>query len=80
MLSIVKLIILAELRQALHVKHWEGDYTDRTQISITKWEKCTHYRGWITGKNSCLQKGDHTDGQYITSFAEQLTKTFEVLV
>ena len=27
-----------------------------------------------------LQDGDHTDGHYITLFAEQLTRTFEVLV
>ena len=27
-----------------------------------------------------MQDGDHTDGHYITLFAEQLTRTFEVLV
>ena len=32
------------------------------------------------GPDYCLQDGDHTDGHYITLFAEQLTRTFEVLV
>ena len=27
-----------------------------------------------------MHHGDHTDGHYITMFAEQLTRTFEVLV
>ena len=27
-----------------------------------------------------MQDGDHIDGHYITMFAEQLTRTFEVLV
>ena len=27
-----------------------------------------------------MQDGDHSDGHYITLFAEQLTRTFEVLV
>ena len=27
-----------------------------------------------------MQYGDHTDGDYITLFAEQLTRSFEVLV
>ena len=34
-------------------------------------EKCT---------DICLQDGYHTGGHYITLFAEQLTRTFEVLV
>ena len=29
---------------------------------------------------SSLQDGDHTDGYFITLFAEQLTRSFEVLV
>ena len=34
----------------------------------------------VQGTYSCLQGGDHTDGHYITLFAEQLTRTYEVLV
>ena len=34
----------------------------------------------LQGTYSCLQDGNHTDGHYITLFAEQLTRTFEVLV
>ena len=37
----------------------------------------------LQGKGSYrgeMQDGDHTDGHYITPFAEQLTRTFEVLV
>ena len=39
------------------------------------------YERNVQGIDSCLQDGDHTDGHYITLlFAEQLTRTFEVLV
>ena len=31
-------------------------------------------------QDSCLLDGDYTDGHYITLFAEQLTRTFEVIV
>ena len=34
----------------------------------------------IQGTDSSLQDGDHTDGCFITLFAEQLTRPFEVLV
>ena len=39
----------------------------------------------VKGTERCLQDGDHTDGHYITLhhtavFAEQLTRTFQVLV
>ena len=34
----------------------------------------------IQGTDSSLQDGDHTDGYFITLFAEQLTRPFEVLV
>ena len=34
----------------------------------------------VQGTNKCLIDGDHTDGHYNTMFAEQLTRTFEVLV
>ena len=34
----------------------------------------------VQGTDSCWQDGDHTDGHYTTLFAEQLTRTFEVLV
>ena len=37
----------------------------------------------VQGTDSCLQDGNHTDGQSIISrimFTEQLTRTFEVLV
>ncbi len=42
------------------------------------------YRKWmlqVTGSyRGQMQDGDHTGGHYITMFAEQLTRTFEVLV
>ena len=42
------------------------------------------YRKWILQVKGSykghMQDGDHTDGHYITLFAEQLTRTFEVLV
>ena len=35
----------------------------------------------LQGTDSCLQDGDHSDGHYITLFAEQrILRTFEVLV
>ena len=34
----------------------------------------------VQGTDSCWQDGDHTDGHFITLFAEQLTRTFKVLV
>ena len=34
----------------------------------------------VQGTDKCLIDGDHTDGHYNTMFAEQLTRTFEVLV
>ena len=34
----------------------------------------------VQGTDSCLQDEDRTDGHYITLFAEQLTRPFEVLV
>ena len=41
------------------------------------------YRGWTLHVRECtdsyLQDRDNTDGHYITLFAEQLTRTFEVL-
>ena len=47
-----------------------------------KWKECTgdgHYM-WEKCTDSYLQDRDNTDGHYITLFAEQLTRTFEVLV
>ena len=45
---------------------------------------CRRFSGpWLQVKGSYrgqMQDGDHTDGHYITLFAEQLTRTFEVLV
>ena len=42
------------------------------------------YRKWMLQVKGSyrgqMQDGDHTDGHYITLFAEQLTRTFEVLV
>ena len=42
------------------------------------------YRKWMLQVKGSykgqMQDGDHTDGHYITMFAEQLTRTFEVLV
>ena len=52
-----------------------------------EWEDITFERNVqkmdVTSKGSYRgqkQDGDHTDGYYITMFAEQLTRTFEVLV
>ena len=42
------------------------------------------YRKWILQVNGSyrgqMKDGDHTDRHYIIQFAEQLTRTFEVLV
>ena len=42
------------------------------------------YRKWMLQVKGSyreqIQDRDHTDGHYITLFAEQLTRTFEVLV
>ena len=42
------------------------------------------YRKWMLQVKGSyrgqMQDGDHTDGHYITLFAEQLTRTFKVLV
>ena len=42
------------------------------------------YRKWMLQVKGSyrgqMQDGDHTDGHYITMFAEQLTRPFEVLV
>ena len=42
------------------------------------------YRKWMLQVKGSyrgqMQDGDHTGGHYITMFAEQLTRTFEVLV
>ena len=41
-------------------------------VSTSEWN--------VQWTDSCLQDGDHTDGHYLALFAEQLTRTFEVLV
>ena len=53
-----------ESGQILHVREMYRKWKLQVQRS---------YRGQ-------LQDRDHTDGHYITLFAEQLTRTFEVLV
>ena len=53
-----------ESGQILHVREMYRKWKLQVQRS---------YRGQ-------LQDGDHTDGHYITLFAEQLTRTFKVLV
>ena len=51
--------------------HYKGEEWKGTTIT---------YERNIQGTESSLQDGDHIDGYFITLFAEQLTRTFEVLV
>ena len=51
---------------------YSGEWTDITyERNIQKMD--------VTSKRK-LQGTDHSDGHYITLFAEQLTRTFEVLL
>ena len=55
---------------------YSGEWTDITcERHLQKMD--------VTRKGSYrrqMQDGDHNDGHYITLFAEQLTRTFEVIV
>ena len=53
--------------------------TDITSDRNVKGTYITSERN-VQGTDSCLQDEDRTDGHYITLFAEQLTRPFEVLV
>ena len=62
----------------LHVRVMYRDITGPNERNI-QWTDISCERN-IQGTDSFLQDGDYTDGYYIALFAEQLTRTFEVLV
>ena len=75
----------------LHVRCWEEctgyenyKWNKHTGDGHYKWKKCTGsditFERNEQGKYSCLKDGDHAAGHYIILFAEQLIRTFEVLV
>ena len=65
--------------------------TDKHSLQVKGMYRDIHYKlqvqkmdvtskRMLQGTDSILQDRDHTDGHYIPLFAEQLTRTFEVLV
>ena len=60
-------------------RKYSGEWTDITCERNVQTMDVTSKRK-LQGTDSILKDGDHTDGHYIPVFAEQLTRTFEVLV
>ena len=54
-------------------------WTDILVETNVQWTEILVERN-VQGTDSCLQDEDHTDGHYITLFAEQLKRTFKVFV